>query len=119
MSEYPYNRYDRKVINNSTIIFRICKTDYFNTLLNLFKQYCWNNFLHNYVKKCVTYAIQSFDTIPEETILVISALQKHVSSYSPDYLNVLLTDLNIFQIITECKIALKLMDCWYHNDAVQ
>jgi serine/threonine-protein phosphatase 6 regulatory subunit 3 len=48
-------------------------------LLNLFKQYCWNNFLHNYVKRCLVYGVQAFDTIPNNTQLVISALQKHVS----------------------------------------
>lgn len=58
---------------------RICKTDFFVELLKLFKQYCWNNFLHNYVKKCLGYGIQAFDTIPNSTQLLISALQKHVS----------------------------------------
>lgn len=58
---------------------RICQTNFFVELLKLFKQYCWNNFLHNYVKKCLVYGIQAFDTIPNSTQLVISALQKHVS----------------------------------------
>jgi SIT4 phosphatase-associated protein len=60
-------------------LFRICKTSFFVELLKLFKQYCWNNFLHNYVKKCLVYGIQAFDTIPNSTQLVISALQTHVS----------------------------------------
>lgn len=59
---------------------RICKTNFFAELLNLFKQYCWNNFLHNYVKKCLVYSVQAFDTKPNDPQLVISALQKHVSN---------------------------------------
>ncbi|KAG5678312.1 hypothetical protein PVAND_007998 [Polypedilum vanderplanki] len=80
---------------NSSIIEEICKTNFFIELLNLFKQYCWNNFLHNYVKKCFVYGVQAFDTIPNNTQLVISALQKH--------------------IIVDCKLADRLLDCWNEN----
>ncbi|KAL7048626.1 hypothetical protein ACKWTF_003426 [Chironomus riparius] len=80
---------------NSLIIEEICKTNFFTELLNLFKQYCWNNFLHNYVRRCFVYGVQAFDTIPNNTQLVISALQKH--------------------IIVDCKLADRLIDCWNEN----
>ncbi|CRK95737.1 CLUMA_CG009194, isoform A [Clunio marinus] len=84
---------------NGSIIEAICKTNFFIELLKLFKQYCWNNFLHNYVKKCLVYGLKAFDTIPNSTKLVISALQRH--------------------IIVECKVADKLIDCWNVNDESQ
>uniref|UniRef100_A0A2M4BC89 Putative sap family cell cycle dependent phosphatase-associated protein n=1 Tax=Anopheles marajoara TaxID=58244 RepID=A0A2M4BC89_9DIPT len=39
----------------------LCDADYFNTMLNLFQKYRWNNFLHSRVSVCVNYAIGSFD----------------------------------------------------------
>lgn len=78
----------------------ICETNFFVELLKLFKQYCWNNFLHNYVKKCLVYGIQAFDTIPNSTQLVISALQKHVSiNYVEDYIN---ANLLTFSLLDYC-----------------
>lgn len=61
--------------------FSICEIDYFDTLLKLFKEYCWNNFLHNQVKRVLVFAIRKFDEQPETTptVLTPSALQKHVS----------------------------------------
>uniref|UniRef100_A0A1L8DX92 Putative sap family cell cycle dependent phosphatase-associated protein n=1 Tax=Nyssomyia neivai TaxID=330878 RepID=A0A1L8DX92_9DIPT len=88
---------------DSDIINAICATDFFNTLLNLFKQYCWNNFLHNHVNKCLRYALNSFDTgISTEnykTVLNLSALQKHV--------------------VVDCKVVSKLLDCWLYNESEQ
>uniref|UniRef100_A0A6B2EKT0 Putative serine/threonine-protein phosphatase 6 regulatory subunit 3 isoform x3 n=1 Tax=Phlebotomus kandelakii TaxID=1109342 RepID=A0A6B2EKT0_9DIPT len=88
---------------DSDIINAICATDFFNTLLNLFKQYCWNNFLHNHVNKCLRYALKSFDTgIDQEnykTVLHLSALQKHV--------------------VVDCKVVSKLLDCWMYNESEQ
>lgn len=55
--------------------FRICETDFFNVMLDLFKQYCWNNILHSQVKKCFTYAFSSFEHREDNP----SALITHVS----------------------------------------
>ncbi|XP_055690524.1 serine/threonine-protein phosphatase 6 regulatory subunit 3-B [Lutzomyia longipalpis] len=86
---------------DSDIINAICATDFFNTLLNLFKQYCWNNFLHNHVNKCLRYALNAFDTgVSTEnykTVLNLSALQKHV--------------------VVDCKVVSKLLDCWMYNES--
>uniref|UniRef100_A0A2M3Z049 Putative sap family cell cycle dependent phosphatase-associated protein n=1 Tax=Anopheles braziliensis TaxID=58242 RepID=A0A2M3Z049_9DIPT len=41
----------------------LCDADYFNTMLNLFQKYRWNNFLHSRVSVCVNYAIGSFDQL--------------------------------------------------------
>ncbi|XP_059614467.1 serine/threonine-protein phosphatase 6 regulatory subunit 3 [Phlebotomus argentipes] len=88
---------------DSDIINAICATDFFNTLLNLFKQYCWNNFLHNHVNKCLRYALKAFDTgIDQEnfkTLLHLSALQKHV--------------------VVDCRVVSKLLDCWMYNESEQ
>uniref|UniRef100_A0A336K1W1 CSON013505 protein n=1 Tax=Culicoides sonorensis TaxID=179676 RepID=A0A336K1W1_CULSO len=84
---------------NEELIKTICKTDLFNTLLKLFKQYCWNNFLHKQVKSCLTVAVQSFDQVPGDSSLLVSDFQKH--------------------LIVECNLVSKLIDCWKHNEEVQ
>lgn len=33
------------------LYFSICETDFLDILLTLFKEYCWNNFLHSEVEK--------------------------------------------------------------------
>lgn len=86
---------------NNDILNAICEIDFFNILLKLFKEYCWNNFLHNQVKKCLVFAFRKFDEQSDTTptVLIPSALQKH--------------------IIDKCKLISKLLDCWTHNDMMQ
>lgn len=62
---------------NVSYLHRICETDFFNVLLDLFKQYCWNNILHSQVKKCFSYAFSAF-VHGEDNICTPSALQTHV-----------------------------------------
>uniref|UniRef100_A0A182JKZ3 Uncharacterized protein n=1 Tax=Anopheles atroparvus TaxID=41427 RepID=A0A182JKZ3_ANOAO len=84
------------------IIKSICDTDYYNTLLKLVKQYCWNNFLHSRASACITYALGAFDNAPEGSEVVdanklcISSLQRHV--------------------IVDCQVASKLIDLYQHNE---
>lgn len=77
----------------------LCETNIFNTLLNVFKQYCWNNFLHKQVKSCITVAVQSFDQVPGDTSLIVSDLQKH--------------------LMIDCKLVSKLIDYWYCNADIE
>lgn len=86
---------------NEKIINAICETEYFNTLLKLFKQYSWNNFLHSEVDKCLGYVFACSDQNDNEKNVEtnLTALQKHV--------------------IINCKIISKLVDCWEHNTETQ
>lgn len=43
----------------------ICETDFLDNLLGLFKQYCWNNFLHSEVEKCL-HSIFPYSNEPPE-----------------------------------------------------
>lgn len=67
------------------------------------------------------YGIQAFDTIPDSTQLVISALQIHVScvNFVAVIIDVQLLTRNIlfflFQIVVDCKLVEMLLDCWDEN----
>uniref|UniRef100_A0A182TEQ5 Uncharacterized protein n=1 Tax=Anopheles melas TaxID=34690 RepID=A0A182TEQ5_9DIPT len=68
---------------NKELIAAICETDYFDTLLSLFEQYIWNNFLHGRVKVCINYAVASFDqgdgsSGEGDNKLAISSLQQYI-----------------------------------------
>ncbi|KAJ6635015.1 Serine/threonine-protein phosphatase 6 regulatory subunit 3-B [Pseudolycoriella hygida] len=82
--------------DNSIFTQAICNSEFFNTLLKLFKQYCWNNLLHTQVLNCVCAVfpiLSPYETITED--LPVSALQSHV--------------------VVNCKLVSKLIDCWMHN----
>lgn len=74
----------------------LCATPIMNTLLMLFKQYVWNNFLHKQVKSSIQVALQSFDQVPNSSTLLVSKLQTHV--------------------IVDCQLVPKLIDMWLYND---
>lgn len=81
---------------NPTFTQAICNSEFFNTLLKLFKQYCWNNLLHTQVLNCVCAVfpiLSPYETITKD--LPVSALQSHV--------------------VDNCKLVTKLIDCWMHN----
>ncbi|XP_058125399.1 serine/threonine-protein phosphatase 6 regulatory subunit 3 [Anopheles ziemanni] len=80
--------------NDKEIIKSICATEYYNTLLMLVKQYCWNNFLHSRASACITYALAAYDVIDVDTFKTTD-LQRHV--------------------IVDCQIAPKLLDLYHHN----
>uniref|UniRef100_A0A182K0C3 Uncharacterized protein n=1 Tax=Anopheles christyi TaxID=43041 RepID=A0A182K0C3_9DIPT len=86
---------------NKEVINAICETDYYNTLLNLFKQYPFNNFLHSRAKVCINYAVTSFDQGMEvkhednKITMPTSSLQRY--------------------IITDCKVAPKLLQLFIDN----
>ncbi|KAL5292567.1 PPP6R2 family protein [Megaselia abdita] len=54
---------------NETMVQAICKTDFMVTLLNFFKEYCWNNFLHEEVEKCLEHIFYYKCTGLDSTIL--------------------------------------------------
>ncbi|XP_052899541.1 serine/threonine-protein phosphatase 6 regulatory subunit 3 [Anopheles moucheti] len=83
---------------NKNVIQSICETDYYNTLLNLFKQYPWNNFLHSRAKVCINYAIGSFETDNE------AELEAHL----------LTTNLQRY-IISDCKVVPKMLELYLNN----
>lgn len=48
-------------------------------MIKLFKQYCWNNLLHNQVRTCLVYALSAASRAAGD-VPTISALQTHVST---------------------------------------
>lgn len=100
----------------------ICKTDFFVTLMELFRTYCWNNLLHNQVRTCLVYALTPSAASSESPM---SALHTHVR-FDQIVLLLLLIDRDYIyrefcinfalQIIAKCKIVTHLIDCWKHNN---
>ncbi|XP_049297948.1 serine/threonine-protein phosphatase 6 regulatory subunit 3 isoform X2 [Anopheles funestus] len=88
---------------NKEVIQTICETDYYNTLLNLFKQYRWNNFLHSRAKVCINYAIGSFDQseggADGEPQLLTSSLQRYIFS--------------------DCKVVPKMVELFENNSKLE
>ncbi|KNC33937.1 hypothetical protein FF38_03525 [Lucilia cuprina] len=124
--------------NNEDIFKAICETDFFDILLSLFKEYCWNNFLHSEVEKCLHF-IFPYAAVPNSNTNNNST---HVSDGSKDNKN----GVNEFKVevdntktttptttttanstpspiqthaIVNCKIISKLIECWKINKDIE
>ncbi|XP_037811985.1 serine/threonine-protein phosphatase 6 regulatory subunit 3 isoform X4 [Lucilia sericata] len=81
--------------NNEEIFKAICETDFLDILLSLFKEYCWNNFLHSEVEKCL-HLIFPYSEVPNSN-----------------------TNNNSTHAIVNCKIISKLIECWKINKEIE
>ncbi|KAM7357858.1 phosphatase 6 regulatory subunit 1-like protein fmt isoform 2-T5 [Cochliomyia hominivorax] len=130
---------------NEEISKAICETDFLDVLLSLFKEYCWNNFLHSEVEKSL-HTIFPYNSVNNANTNNNST---HVSDGSKDNkdtkqadelaadikfnLNTILSEEgdvtnktpdstpSAIQIhaIANCKIISKLIECWKTNKEIE
>ncbi|XP_055374163.1 serine/threonine-protein phosphatase 6 regulatory subunit 3-B [Condylostylus longicornis] len=119
-------------IGNSRLIDAICKTDLFNTLLKLFKEYCWNNFLHSEVEKCLKIVFSNNNNNIKKNNQA-NSLQKQPQEQQQQTENndnensngdtVENPEINPSALqtyaIVNCRVISKLIECWMLNKEMQ
>ncbi|XP_065361645.1 serine/threonine-protein phosphatase 6 regulatory subunit 3 isoform X2 [Calliphora vicina] len=133
---------------NEEIAKAVCETDFLDILLSLFKEYCWNNFLHSEVEKSLhtifpQSAVSNANT-NNNTTLINDGSKDNKDNNKTNDLNELLDAVldnvkletgldeddtktsdnstpSAIQIhaIVNCKIISKLIECWKTNKEIE
>ncbi|XP_078000119.1 serine/threonine-protein phosphatase 6 regulatory subunit 3-like isoform X2 [Glandiceps talaboti] len=84
--------------NTHAVNSELCRLGTLNTLLDLFFQYSWNNFLHTQVEQCVNVVLSNVPTEGED------GKEKHPM---------------LVHLFSECRIIQRILDAWEENNQIQ
>ncbi|XP_070545251.1 serine/threonine-protein phosphatase 6 regulatory subunit 3-like isoform X8 [Ptychodera flava] len=84
--------------NTHAVNSELCRLGTLKTLLDLFFQYSWNNFLHTQVEQCINVVLTNTPTEAED------GKQQHPM---------------LVHLFSECKIIQRILDSWEENEQVQ